>query len=182
MRDLLETRRDLHDLIAMAHPARQVGRQIGKKVLIAVNKKLGTAILTVLAFIDLAAHHMCNDLHPVTNTQDRQAHLQDIFIRLGSTFIINAHRAAGKDKALRTHLPDLIRSDIKRNDLAENLAFTDTAGDQLGILRPEIKHKDNIAASGLLHLDVQCLGTALKQTDLLVLSPCTRCYTTERAS
>ncbi len=73
----------------MAHPAGQIGRHIGKQVLIAVDEQFRLAELPFFAFLHFPAEDMRNHLHPVTDPQHRQPYLEYVRVRLRGPFIIN---------------------------------------------------------------------------------------------
>jgi len=57
-------------------------------------------------------------------------------------FVINAGGSAGKDDSIRFEFRDLVRRNVKANDLGINLQFTDATRDYLGVLRAEIEDED----------------------------------------
>ena len=105
------------------------------------------AVLAALTELDLAAEMMRHQLHPVTNSKDRNPEKKNRRIELRRALVVNAGWSAREHDAFRFQLRDLIRRDIEANDLGINLALADAARDDLRVLRTEIENK-NLGMSG----------------------------------
>ena len=62
--------------------------------------------------------------------------------RMGRALLVDALRAAGQDERLRAHLFQALDGGIEGEDLGINAQLADLAGDELGVLRPEIEDED----------------------------------------
>jgi len=90
----------------------------------------------------LATQLVGDELRAVTNTQDRHPGVVHRRIEPRSTVHVHALGATREDDRRRLALGDLGRADRVRDDLGIDVVLTDSAGDELGVLRTEIHHED----------------------------------------
>ena len=99
-------------------------------------------VLAPFAKFDLAPEMMGHELHPVADAEDRNSERKNLWIRMRCAFVVNARRSPRKDNAFRRQGCDFPGRDIELDDLRIDLAFPDTPGDDLGVLRSEIEDQD----------------------------------------
>ena len=138
-----EVRRQLVHLIAVAHPD---GGFLGKTAherVICGDAKPRAAIFARFGGLDLTAQDLRADLHAVTDPQDRHAQLEDLGIAAGCARFVHAARSAGEDQPSGIELAQFVKRDVRANELAEDALLADAAGDELGVLRPEIEDRND---------------------------------------
>ena len=62
--------------------------------------------------------------------------------------VINGRRSAGKDQTLGRFRVNSIDGRVERKDLAVNTSFSDATGDELRVLRSEVKYYDSLMILG----------------------------------
>ena len=85
---------------------------------------------------------MGGQLHAVADAENRNTQSIKLRVNHGRVFIPDGGRTAGKDDADGLLFPDFLHRDAPRDNFGIDVAFTDTAGNQLGILAAEIKDQD----------------------------------------
>lgn len=78
-------------------------------------------------------------LHAIADAKHRLAGVQDVVRNLRRIRLINRSRSARQDKPLWFESQDLFGGGIVREELTVNVGFTNSSGDELGVLRAEIK-------------------------------------------
>src|SRR5580704_9983181 len=76
----------------------------------------------------------------VTDSQDGNAQLEDLGIRLGRFRLINAGWTAGKYQSPRGQLADPRSGKIVPHQLTKDVGVADPPGDHLGCLAPKVQH------------------------------------------
>src|SRR4051812_30590063 len=85
---------------------------------------------------------MRHQLHSVTNAQDRNPKRKNLRVEMRRAFIVNAGRAAGENDPFRLEGGHFVRGDIELNDFRVNLRLSNSARDNLRVLRTEIENED----------------------------------------
>ncbi len=100
----------------------------------------------------VAAHHAAellrNQLGAVTDAENRDAELVDGGVEPRCTFDMHALRSPGEHDGARGPIGDLRRGDVVGHDLGVHPQLTYTAGDQLGVLGPEVDDQDHLVGGG----------------------------------
>ena len=143
-----EARRFLRHVVAVAHPhfqprgrARQVG-QAGQQLVLRGALDFCVSVFALVRRLSGAAELAGHGLHAVADAQHRQAAVEYFLRRLGAAFQGGRLRAAGQDDPPGRELRDLGRVVVPGPDFAVDPDLADPAGDELGVLRPEIEDQD----------------------------------------
>ena len=110
-----------------------------------------TSVLPRAGVGDLAAEALGHQLEAVAHAEHGDAGREDVVVDAGGTLGVHAGRSAGQDdrlRAAREHLGD--RHGV-RHDLGVDPRLTDAAGDELGVLRPEVDDEDQVVLCRLRH-------------------------------
>ena len=103
----LESGRRLEDRVAVAHPARLLGRQPGEQPAAVTGEgELGAAELAGLGALDAAAERPDHRLHPVTDAEHRDPELEQLAAQLGGALGVDRGRAAREHQRARRALAD----------------------------------------------------------------------------
>jgi len=137
-----ETLGQASDSIPVAVPDLEVLGKAGKKGAGPAAMKRATPVLASGATGHLAPKLFHQKLHPVTDTQDGNAQMENAAIHLGRLRGVNAGWATAKDDSLGPEGEDFPNGDGVRDDLGIDVGFADPAGDDLGVLGTEIKNQD----------------------------------------
>ena len=86
---------------------------------------------------------MRQELHAVADPENGNAQVQMRLVDQRSTRIVDARRPAGQDEPFRPEGLDLFEAGIVGEYLAIDLGLAYPAGDQLGILGPEVEDQDS---------------------------------------
>ena len=127
------------DLPGMAHPAEGRGfhsREHGGGFL---HLYYNAAVFPFLCLFDPAAQQMGRELHAVADAEHRNTQSVKLRVDNRRVFIMDGGGTAGKDDADGLLFPDFLHRDAPGDHFRIDVAFPDTAGDQLGILAAEIK-------------------------------------------
>jgi len=92
-----------------------------------------------------------NHLVAVTDAEHRDTQLQDRRIENVGIFRVDGHRPTAEDDPDRGLLTDLGDGDVAGDDLAEDAGLAGPAGDQLGVLSPEVDDQDSITIMPCIH-------------------------------
>jgi len=82
---------------------------------------------------------MSDKLKSVADTQDGDAQLEEAWIRMRRVRLIDTFWPAGQDDGTRVESFYSLERKVIGMDFRINAEFTDFSGNELGILRPEIK-------------------------------------------
>src|SRR5688500_3512162 len=88
---------------------------------------------------------MRHEVHPVADAEDRQPPIYDATVDARRVRLVNTRRAAREDHAHDVLLPQLVRSDVVREDLAVDARLAYAARDQLRVLRAVVEDGDGRA-------------------------------------
>lgn len=130
------------DVEGVAHPCDGLRLHAGKQRAVDVEIHRDAAIFALGGALDGAAEGVGRQLHAVADAQNRDALLVDGRVDMRRIRVEHGSGAAGEDDAHRLLFKDFGKRRQVGNNLAENLGFAHTAGDQLGILRAEV-HQNN---------------------------------------
>src|SRR5262249_2505730 len=121
-----ETRWRLQNAVSVAHPnAPHAVQEAGALDGI----KFAGAVLALRRGFHVAAHFFADKLHPVTNTQDRDAQLENAGIGDWSVPLINRRGAAGQYNSLRILGSNLLERSIERDNLRIDVGLANSAAD-----------------------------------------------------
>ena len=85
---------------------------------------------------------MGHELEAVADAQDRDAEVEDPAREQGRAFLVDALRPAGQDDARAWASLMASSGTVEREDFGIDAELADLAGDELGVLRPEIEDED----------------------------------------
>ena len=138
----------LLDIVIMAHPANILVRQAVKQRAGGIQIHNRLAIFAFRSLANLTAQHMHHQLTAIADAQYRNT--PSIYFGIDGRGIrqVSAVGTTGKDNALWIFGLDFGQVSTVRINFAINVAFTDTAGDQLVILATKVQHNDSF----LLHV------------------------------
>ena len=137
-----EALRRMGDVESVAHPRDGLRLHAGKQRAVDVEIHRDAAVFALGGALDGAAEGVGRQLHAVADAQNRDALLVDGRVDMRRIRVEHGSGAAGEDDAHRLLFKDFGKRRQVGNNLAENLGFAHTAGDQLGILRAEV-HQNN---------------------------------------
>jgi hypothetical protein len=99
---------------------------------------LGRAVLAPATPGNLAAELLGQQLRPVANAEHRNPELVDLGIKCRRSRHVDAFRTARQDDGCWSHRPNSVSRNGVRDDRRIHRRVTDSAGDELGVLGPEI--------------------------------------------
>ena len=130
--------------VAVGHPDVVRGRYVGEQRARSRDRDRGAAVLARAGVGDLAAEAAGHQLEAVAHAEDRYAGGEEALVDGRCALGVHRRRPAGEHDRLRVagqHLGD--RHGV-RHDLGVDPGLADPAGDQLGVLRPEVDHQDQV--------------------------------------
>ena len=145
----VETFGQSDNMIAVAVPDFQAARQAaeqGRGVLL-VDIKVRGAVLARLCANHLPAERVCQPLHPITDSENGHAELQNFCVAAGRVRVIDRTWTAGEHQADRFECANFFERSGARKNRGENLLFADAARDQLRVLAAEIEDYNSVASA-----------------------------------
>ena len=133
------------DLVAMAHPDGQFFTHSVEQGGAVFDVALGAAEFAMVPGRDLDAQRLAGRLHAVADAQDGNAQFEDAGVGGGGSSFVDAGRPPREDQPLGGEFTDAGDREIVTDDLAEDILFADSPGDELGGLRTEVEHQDPLA-------------------------------------
>jgi hypothetical protein len=148
--DQLEAGRQRRHPVAVRHPHRQLlaGAEAAEQAVVALHRHVGAAVLVLVGRQHLAAQQPGDQLGPVADAEHRHAQLEDLGRHGRRVRVVAGRRPARQHDAARPHLPDPLQRQRVRVDLGVHAVLAHPAGDELGVLRPEIEDEDRLALRG----------------------------------
>ncbi len=156
----LEARRQLGDLVAVAHPDLEhavafggvkVG-QVFEQGGVSTCTHFGVTKLTLATALHLTAKLLRHGLHAVANAQHRQAQLEHRCRGLVGVVLIDAGGAARENHAPQLAVGGVAAqprvADVAGVDLAVNVRFAYAPGNQLRELRAEVENENFLVLHG----------------------------------
>jgi len=125
----------------MAHPADGIFIHMVKQRRVGIEVHVGFSIFAHFGSLHLTPQQICHQLGSVTDSKHRNPKQKNLRAAVRSVLQINRIRAAGKNDALILLFPQLLYRSFVGFNLAVNIAFTNTARDQLAVLSSEIHHQ-----------------------------------------
>src|SRR5205807_4698048 len=141
----MEARRQLGDVVAVAHPDRHLGGQAREEVPGVLHLDEGGSVFAVVGGQDLAAEVVSDQLHAVADPEHGDAGLERGRVDLGGAAVIDAGRAAAQDQAGRLPVLQLRPGNGAQYQLAVDACLADAPGDQLRVLGAEVEDEDRRA-------------------------------------
>src|SRR5438105_596047 len=137
-------RAEVRDDIAVRHPhGRDLG-DMGQDWIGLVDLKARSPKLAMGRGRDGPAEDLAGNLHAVTDSQYRHAELEDASLRQRGILLIGAGVAAAQDDPADAARAKFVGRDICREDQGMDVMIAYAAGDQLQILRAEVKDGDRL--------------------------------------
>ena len=138
-----EILRELGELVAVGVPDLERGREIlEERAARVVDGEVALAVFALLAFLDLAAVEVREELHAVADAQDGHAELEDGLVRQRRVLRIHAGGPAGEDEAAGLERGDFRRRGVVAQDGGIHVALADAARDDLRVLGTEVEDDD----------------------------------------
>ncbi len=140
-------RRGGHHFVAVAHPyfrgtsLRKPMKQIG----VVVDGKIRGTVLAPVGPACFTAKGDIDKTHAITNPEKRHRQLKQLALDSRRVLLIDARRTAGEDDSFRPQRRDFVQGQIEWMDFAVDFCFSNAPGDELGILRTEVKNEDHSA-------------------------------------
>ena len=136
-RHQLEARRELDHLVAVAHPDVEETMAFAvypvldalEQLGVPARPDLGVAELTHLRALDLAAELLGHRLHPVADSEDRDAEIPDRLGRAWGLLLVHRRGPAGEDDPARRELADETVGDVVGVELAVDVLLAYPARD-----------------------------------------------------
>ena len=126
----------------MAHPAAGSFLHTAEKAGLFSDPDGDPAVFPLLCPFHLPAEEQRSQLHPVADTENGNTGVIQRRIDARGAFVVDAGWTAGKDDPLRAAGENVRKGGIPGNDFGIDVAFTDTAGDQLGVLAAEVQDQN----------------------------------------
>ena len=105
------------------------------------------AVLARLRANHLTAERVREPLHPITDSENGHAELQNFCVADGRVRVIDRTWAAGEHEADRFERANFFERSGARKNRGENLLLADAARDQLRVLAAEIEDDDSVAGA-----------------------------------
>ncbi len=142
-----EAGRGRHHRVPVAHPDGLGGWQALEQQAVVGGGQLGLAELGCPGAGHLAPEHLGQQLVAVADAQDGDAQFQDPRVEGVGVLGVHRGRAAGEDDAHRCPGGHVGSGDAARHDLREDPGLPHPAGDEAGVLRPEVEYQDPVEAA-----------------------------------
>ena len=126
----------------MAHPDFSRVRNSVEKRIALGDFDMSPAVLPGLGIRDLGTEGIADQLHPITNPQNRNPEFKNTRVTAGGAVFVDAARSPGKNQSAWLVPGNLLGSNIVPHDLAIDMLLAHPSGDQLGKLRTKIEHQD----------------------------------------
>ena len=130
--------------VAVRHPDVVLGRDVGQQRAGRGDRDRGAAVLARAGVGDLAAEAAGHQLEAVAHAEDRGPGREDGRVDGRRALLVDRGRAAGQDDRLRLAGQHLGHRHRVGHDLGVDPRLAHPARDQLGVLRPEVDHQDQI--------------------------------------
>ena len=143
----LEALGHLCHIVAMAHPRNALFGQALEELAGGIIIGLGFAVLPgsiLLRRSDLTTQGMGHQLAAIADTKDWNAHAEDLRVIVGGFLLIHTARATGEDDTDGVHGLNFFQGGSIGLDLAVDIAFPDTACNQLIILPAKVQNNDHL--------------------------------------
>lgn len=138
-----EVLRDACEFVAVRVPdLERRGQALEERARAVGDGERALAVFALLAFLDLPAEELREELHAVTDAEHGHAELEDAAVGQRRVSGIHAGRAAAEDQAARFHRGDPRGGGVVADDGGIHVALTDAARDDLRVLGPEIQDDD----------------------------------------
>src|SRR5690606_9103730 len=142
--DAHEPGRGLRDLVAVAHPHLLFSREVAHEDRLGGDLEGSLAVLRTASVLDLASGEVGEQLVAVADAEDRYPEIQDLRVETVGVLGVDGGGTTRQDQAHRASLPDLLGRDVATDDLGVDVGFPDPAGDQLGVLGPEVDDENGV--------------------------------------
>ena len=136
------------DRVAVAHPHPVLRGDVGQQRPRLGDLDGGAAVLRPARAAYLSPEALRHRLEAVAHAEHRHPGVEERVVDPRRARLVDRRRTAGEDdrlRALREHLRDRHRG---RHDLGVDPGLADPAGDELGVLRPEVDDEDQVVICG----------------------------------
>ena len=136
----------LVDAVAVTHPALLRLGQPGEEAAALIDEgQLGPPELATFGPLDPAAERLDHRLHPVTDAEHRDPELEQLGAQRRRPLLVHGGGSTGEDERARVAEPDSLDVGVVWEQLGEDPALAEPAGDQLRVLAAEVEHEDLLA-------------------------------------
>ncbi len=136
--------------VAVGHPHGVLGRDLGEQRPGDAHDHRCPAVLARTRVGHGPPERLRHQLEPVAHAEDRHPRREDRGVDARGALGVDRRRPPGEDDRLRLPRQHLGHRHGVGHDLGVDPRLADPAGDQLGVLRPEVDHQDQIVL-GVLH-------------------------------
>ena len=141
--DGLEALRELSQFVTMGVPDLQVRGEFSEQRAAGIaHGKSALAILALQPFFHFPSVELCQQLHPIADSQDGHTQVEDPSIRQGCLGGVNARWPARQNDPLGLHSCQCGRWSVVAQDDRVDVALADTTRDHLSVLGSEIENDD----------------------------------------
>lgn len=153
-------------LVTVGHPHLRVVDALKERTFLVLHVQSGWTILSLVASAHALTVDPCQLLHTIANAQDGDIKLEYIVVHVRSVFSINGVRTARQDYTLGLprQFADLLGA---WQHLSVHVELSQPSGDEMGVLRAKIKHKNGVEHLRHFHghvghrhrsVDTECVG------------------------
>ena len=135
-----KARRNLGNVIVMAHPADGLRRYLLKKHAVVIHRDLNLTVFPDRRLLHLAAQHLHHNLCAIAKTEHRNPHLKKFPGTGRRPPLITTVRASRQYDTLRIHLPYFRQICLIRINLTVDITLSNTSRHQLIVLSAEIQY------------------------------------------
>ncbi len=138
--------------VAVGHPHGVLGRDLRQQRAGGADDHRRAAVLRARrSGRTVRPERLGHQLEAVAHAEDRDPRGEDRVVDAWCALGVDRRRAAGQDDRLRLPRQHLGHRHRVRHDLGVDPGLAHPAGDQLGVLRPEVDHQDQIVLGVLRH-------------------------------
>ena len=161
--DGLEACGQAHDVVAVAIPHLHMLRDVSEKRGILFAVEAGRTIFPAVRFHDISAQGTRHPLHPIADSENRHAQMQDLDITHRRSGIVDGTGAAGEHDASGFETIDFIDGGVARKNGGKYFLLTNPPGDQLRVLAAEIEDDNTAACAHARFPFFHCSGLPLRK-------------------
>mmetsp|Transcript_1267 Transcript_1267/g.2080 ORF Transcript_1267/g.2080 Transcript_1267/m.2080 type:complete len:350 (-) Transcript_1267:98-1147(-) len=147
--NIMERRRQLNDLVSMAHPDGKLFRQVLEqqtRLSVLEYFELCIAKLLLLARHDFPTELVARFLEPIADSKNRKAKVRQIALDVWRILLVHRCWSAGQNEAFELCPGCLELEDIgvTGKELGVDPAFAQPAGNEMGVLRSKVQNGDQL--------------------------------------
>src|ERR1700730_14583416 len=134
-----------HHVVSMAIPDFRARRNAGIQFRAAFDVQVRGAVLTAEGTLHFPTKRVGEPMHAVTDTEDRNAKLENVRVALRRIRVVNRAWAAGEDHTNGFEGADFFERGSARQNRGEHFLLADAARDQLRVLAAEIEDDNSVS-------------------------------------